>query len=530
MNDIAFNEGLRKVNEVRGEIKELGTDLLLKEAVDQLESRLVQKDNECRITVAVCGQYSAGKSTLIRALTGDQSIKIGQDVTTGEIKTYDWNGNLLADTPGICAGHANHDEKSKAFMATADLLVYMVTIQGFDRIVEPDFRKLILGEYPEKSMLLMNKRNEEPAENESNWRMDAEGVAGAEMLKKLRFTIVDVEDYMTGMRENAPELVELSGFNEFVAQLNDFIKEKGLLGRIVSRIDEMNRTIVLCREDFLKSPLKDEFTRRGKKAVNTAIRACETALRDASVRLRQKVKDMKHRLVGLLADETMDKFKEAQDGAQLELETLIGGEQDQLTSEFERVFAEMEDDFAEISADARRYEDSLMDVASKLPNFDKFGAIDLTFFKTGFAGVGKLLGGITKDGLVQVVHFFGGSFKPWGATKLCNVLKFLGPWLAGATTLLDGAQMLMDKKHQAELEGARKTLMSSFDEIADEIAAKLDEFKAAETSPIVRLKEKLAELEQKEREDKAVAERKQALAEKLTAIKNRLDEIRLQLV
>ena len=92
----------------------------------------------------------------------------------------------------------------------------MITIQGFTREIGANFKKLIQEKYIDKTMLLMNKRNQEPAENEQNWRRDTCDFVGDQVLSKLYFSIIDVEDYMTGVRENIPELVAESHFDEFV--------------------------------------------------------------------------------------------------------------------------------------------------------------------------------------------------------------------------------------------------------------------------------------------------------------------------
>lgn len=530
MNHVQFLEGLAQVNNIRAEIGKLGRDPLLKEAVSRLEEKLARKDNECRLTIAVCGQYSAGKSTLIHALTGDKTIAIGQDVTTSQVAVYPWGEScILADTPGICAGHEDHDDKAKAYMASADLIVYMVTVQGFDRIVEPDFRNLVLGKYPEKSMLLMNKRNEEPEENEPNWRKDAVAIVGSEeMLKKLRFTIIDAEDYLIGTEKNEQSLVDKSRFNDFVSRLNDFVKAKGLLGKIVSRIDEINFVIVPLCEDFARAPVKDEFVRRQKRAIELAIKGCDKAVINAGIRIRQKIKEMKHHLVGLLTDETMKEFQTAVDNAPVELDRIL--DDSSLYADIEAACTELSEAQAEVDADAALYERKMIECAERLPGFDGSGTIDLSMFKTGVEELGRLLGGVTKEGVVQVAHFFGHTFKPWGATKLCNGIKAAGPWLAGASVVIDAVAMARDKKHQWDLENARAELSARFDEIEGNVVAQLKTMRDAEGSVFVKLEKAYDNLVAREAELQQQIVRKHELATALNEIKGKLECVRAWLI
>ena len=44
------------------------------------------------ISVAFAGQYSAGKSTILKALTGQQDIVTGAGITTEETRVLEWNG------------------------------------------------------------------------------------------------------------------------------------------------------------------------------------------------------------------------------------------------------------------------------------------------------------------------------------------------------------------------------------------------------------------------------------------------------
>jgi len=57
------------------------------------------KDNQVKLVFI--GQYSAGKSSILKLLTGRNDIAIGAGITTQKTHEYDWNGLKVVDTPGI---------------------------------------------------------------------------------------------------------------------------------------------------------------------------------------------------------------------------------------------------------------------------------------------------------------------------------------------------------------------------------------------------------------------------------------------
>ena len=71
------------------------------------------------LTVAFIGQYSAGKSTIISALTGRRDIHIDADIATDKTASYDWNGIRVIDTPGLFTDRHDHDEITYEALAKA---------------------------------------------------------------------------------------------------------------------------------------------------------------------------------------------------------------------------------------------------------------------------------------------------------------------------------------------------------------------------------------------------------------------------
>lgn len=78
------------------------------------------------LRLGVVGMYSAGKSTLLSALTGED-LATGTDVTTEHCQEFLWKGIHLFDSPGYRAGQDSHDKRTQDLIAKVDLLLFTVS-------------------------------------------------------------------------------------------------------------------------------------------------------------------------------------------------------------------------------------------------------------------------------------------------------------------------------------------------------------------------------------------------------------------
>ncbi|OZH55808.1 hypothetical protein AFK68_02180 [Hydrocoleum sp. CS-953] len=142
-----------------------------KEQLTTIRKKLRQELKEYReegaIKVAFVGQYSAGKSTIISALTGKRDIKIDADIATDKTTNYDWNSIKIIDTPGLFTERQEHDEITYEAIKKADLLVFCLTYMLFDSVTVENFKKLAYDKgYRWKMMLVINKMSDEAGEEE----------------------------------------------------------------------------------------------------------------------------------------------------------------------------------------------------------------------------------------------------------------------------------------------------------------------------------------------------------------------------
>ena len=91
-------------------------------------SRDTEAENSDKVKIVFAGQYSAGKSSIIKMLTGDDTVATGAKITTEETHAYEWNGLEIVDTPGVHTTlRPDHDE---IWLITSDVLRSIKTRQA----------------------------------------------------------------------------------------------------------------------------------------------------------------------------------------------------------------------------------------------------------------------------------------------------------------------------------------------------------------------------------------------------------------
>ena len=257
-----LNEGLaikkRLVQELEG-VNDEKLNELAKEASKITFSG--EASDRPALNIAVIGQYDAGKSTIISALTGRKDVVIDADVSTDKITAYDWNGIILLDTPGIYSGYQEHDEITYAAIDRADLLVFVITNELFDDTIGKHFRELAFNRNKAKEILLViNKMGQDPGTPEVKIP-DIEKVISPLKIDDLPIVFIDSKSYLEAEyafnEEEKEELIEISNFNQFITALNFFVEDKGLVGRLTTPLFVL-RTIAEQALGYLSAEYPEE--------------------------------------------------------------------------------------------------------------------------------------------------------------------------------------------------------------------------------------------------------------------------------
>lgn len=292
-----------------------------------------QRDKKSqRIIIVFAGAYSVGKSTIIHALTGDDTIKIDSDETTSESTKYLWGDNLiLVDTPGLYTETQSNAKKTEESLRDADIIAYCITPRLFTPDTKGEFLKL-LSEHRKKVFLCVNKcedqsnaceREEEIIEaiGEDNYE------AGGSILPIIQFS---VQNYERALETDDRDLADYSNFSQFIVQMENFAKENGTYGKIEKRlkrfrafydslINELSSKYNAAQNEKAKSDFERDL-RKKKRAAERELENIEAAYNDIAKYIRDalnnndselaEIEDEVSRRVQAVENESLSKIKE----------------------------------------------------------------------------------------------------------------------------------------------------------------------------------------------------------------------------
>lgn len=205
------------------------------------------------LKLALIGQYNAGKSSILKALTGDESIKIDSNICTDEVTAYDWNHIKIIDTPGVHAGRLDHDQTTYTAIDDADLLIFVITNELFDDVIGEHFRQLAFERHKAKEILLVVNKMARDNGTKDTKISSMLSVIEPMLPEDFGTTFIDAECYIEAFYEededDRNDLSEESNFTQFIEAINKFIEQKGLLGRLTTPLSVMQTTVRNLREE-----------------------------------------------------------------------------------------------------------------------------------------------------------------------------------------------------------------------------------------------------------------------------------------
>lgn len=459
------------------------------EIVESLAKDIEEIENQKLLTVAFIGQYNAGKSSIISALTGNKSIKIDSDISTDKTKDYEWNNVLLIDTPGICTDRKDHDDITYKKIKESDLLIYCLSNELFENIILENFNKIAFDKkYGNKILLVINKMMREHGNYDElvkNYKESLNKSLTPHNLDEFPTCFIACQYYLEGISENDEELIELSHFNDFVKLINIFIKEKGIWAKFSTPI---YRTISFIDNSILSISSKDnkEFfilIDRKEKVVRLKKQSVYSRVSPLLIELSSTIISYSNDIASKIGVENID-F----DSIQKEIEEKIKKDTEETKYKIEKVLNEINE---ELNNAIKELFDSdlgkcvLDSINTQKLNINNVSLIDFTEIISNFSSIEDITKKMAKssnvfassdksvDTVKNIAHFFGFKFKPYGAIKIVKhidkISKSAETVLGVLPPIVEIANSLIDENMAKKLSKAKQDCYNEFSKISRDI-------------------------------------------------------------
>lgn len=487
-----------KFGKQRAQINALFEDWLVavqdEDAINCVNKPRTVLESESQIQVSLLGEFSAGKSSLIAALTGAQ-VDIGADVTTQNISSYQWNGVTLVDTPGIQAqtSETDHDQIARDATIDADLILFVLTNELFNDRLASYFQFVAAEDglaLAKKMLVVVNKMDRESNPDE----VIISEVEHAITPHKPAIALGAVNYYLKAQAASTDalkqRLIERSRVRELTDQINAFIDEQGALGRLTRPLQLFEEELETLRQHLLSDDeharAQIEYLRRQKRLIDDAEYELKAMELNWIAELRHIVMSRSNDCLELIpslqsAEELSVQFEDAMRDIEPDLATFYL----EVDNGLRRWIRDLEDRIDELDSSPLgealkhlRATTDLDDPFEDAPHkgFD-FASIGKTILGEGMSGIFDSASKNPKtirDFVYDVGKIFGKKWKPWEASKLGKkIAKYIGKGgkaLPALTFALDLYMNYRDEKAQEEREQylakTRLNMQRQFREVA----------------------------------------------------------------
>ena len=472
--------------------------------VQSIGRNLPDSDSKDAISLAFAGQYSAGKSTIISALTGRDDIAIGAGITTDQTSEFDWNGVTVIDTPGIHTSlRPDHDEITYRSISQSDLLVFVITNELFDNHVADHFRKLAIDlEKGYETILVVNKMGRAAAGNTPAAREviseDLRRPLAPFTPEDLRITFTDAASVLEARAETDAEiadiLTEQANVGELIANLNDLIRHKGLQARHTTKLyavdQALQEAMALEKTDDPDADALSMIYGQNIQAIREAqfqlTVAADNAINEAATQVALDAGEFAEVHYPGVGQEEKDNASERMDtGIQSVWEQLMA----RLDREAEAIMPAMNQRLVQIH-ESHRFQAAENNIRTRssaqastrllsitATNAKRLGDIGRQMAANpaaaGATGLARFSGSAAHGAVLNVGHMMGHSFRPWEAVKLARGIGAAGTVLSVSGIALGiGLQIWQDRqeeKQNQEFQRARQAIRADYAKVVKDI-------------------------------------------------------------
>jgi predicted GTPase len=548
MSSFQFNAKSQKVNQLCQEIidiLEIRTEDEVKKLVDDFQDFWQEYQQQKQLSIAFIGQYNAGKSTLIKALTGDESVRISAEICTDKVTEYAWQDVLLLDTPGIYAGNTEHDDITLERISKCDLLVFVVPNELFNPQGAAFFQTVANQMQRVGQMVLVVNKMSRESGSPQDLLSTITQVIEPYYPQQFYTCFIDADSYL---KSQDPKYIKYqqslqtkSNFNDFLDSLQKLIQKNELSAKLVTplhrAVDTLEKSL-----NFLSTGDKTtrdllEILRRKKIIIQASQTRARNAYRSELAKLKHEVIMLDEKIASMIdghhtKEEIEVEIKKVTKEITTLSEKIIGKIQAHLQEELINLQNKLEELQNSPLGKTIAREITINLVDSKRindPNIpDKFGKSILE--KQGgkiLEELGKLSSKVSRDLVYNIGKFLGFKFKPWGAVNGAKFIKGLGPFIAGAGVLFDAAMIAKeeydDQENQRQLRNARNQVREEFRKLAEKM---VKDYELNIEEAITFYDDELNDIENKQQELRNFDQSKQEI---LTQIENKRQEIKQEI-
>ncbi len=551
MNEFSLNIYSNKAEELRQETETTFEQLNL--ATDVLPATMQPDDGAIKLVFV--GQYSAGKSSIIKMISGIET-EIGAGITTQESHVYKWNDLEIIDTPGIETGlRADHDEITYDQISKAALLVFVVTNEGFDRHMGAHFRKLAIDQKRGSNMvLIINKMDRAPEGNSANQqqiiRDDICKVLAPMTPEQLYTSFISTQSYEEYLAEEdeeiKAELLAESGREELIANLNAFVQSRQVTAKIerpLYTLQEAVRNVSVAEEINMLNDAESLLLRKQRILQNGQADA-EEEINDLTMECQQDIIELGREAAsylkpGVSEEELEASLNESGRRAEQLVQECIRGIERTFGRLANTIKTEMDTEMASTSVQKIFGRNNMpvpaertTDLPRESAGFDgaagaELGANLTSAWNIANTGLKSFAGTAMHEGILSAGKFFGIKFRPWEAVGLAKSAAVFGAVLSVAGVLLAiwGKFKSDEERRQKEqeLQEAKEEIKAQYKENANSIYGdimrnvreKLAESVGKELDNVADNLRQIAEERQKKEACMAVLEKLSAKIDKL---------------
>ncbi|MGJ5702037.1 LeoA/HP0731 family dynamin-like GTPase [Staphylococcus equorum] len=443
------------------------------------------KIKEEKFVISMFGSFSDGKSTIIKAITGQEDIEIAPIPTTDKVKEYNYEETFkIVDTPGLFSENYIHSEITKKYISEANLIIYIMEPVNPIKDSQLNSVKWLLKDLNkiDSTIFVINKMDdvadiEDTIEFQKEAKMKIKVVGNTINKLGLNFKneniiAISADPYGEGLdywKNNLKEYKDISRIEELTNKIEEFTNNhrERLILKVANSV--LNDCIGQLEKDLIKYlETKKSIIEVEKKDLEYSIEKFSQFKNDVSnsfENISNKIEELRKEYLTEISNVTDNKqfntFFELYIGE--DYYVLQDKVENTIRKETEYLLDIQKTVILDINRTAQAYENK----KSKI--LEMSGSLGGKFSKSiNFIPIDKLRNGIKVFRDTTGIPI---KFKPWGIIKLSERLKFGGAFLgAGIEAFETFSETNKKNKLESLINKQSKELSECFKEIKSELS------------------------------------------------------------